>query len=144
MLTYRLRTMRTPYMTLAARLALQVAIATSSAMAQADAVASGEPWQMIDPPQSTLVYANDGTLVGELGREIRTSVPLASMPAYLPQAFIAIEDHRFYEHSGVDVVGVISALKDRVLRGRQRGASTITQQLVGNMHPDVVSRRDLS
>jgi penicillin-binding protein 2D len=131
-------------MTLAARLALQVAIATSSAMAQADAVASGEPWQMIDPPQSTLVYANDGTLVGELGREIRTSVPLASLPAYLPQAFIAIEDHRFYEHSGVDVVGVISALKDRVLRGRQRGASTITQQLVGNMHPDVVSRRDLS
>jgi penicillin-binding protein 2D len=131
-------------MTLAVRLALPAAVAVSPAMGQAGGGASDEPWRIVDPPQSTLVYANDGTLVGEIGREIRTSVPLASLPTYLPQAFIAIEDHRFYEHTGVDVVGVISALKDRVLRGRERGASTITQQLVGNMHPDIVSRRDLS
>jgi len=136
--------MRTRCITLAVRLALQAAVAVSPAMAQAGGGAPEEPWRIIDPPQSTLVYANDGTLVGEIGREIRTSVPLASLPTYLPQAFIAIEDHRFYEHTGVDVVGVISALKDRVLRGRERGASTITQQLVGNMHPDIVSRRDLS
>ncbi len=103
-----------------------------------------EAWRIVEPAQSTLVYAADGSLIGEIGREIRTSVPLASLPRYLPNAFIAVEDRRFYEHNGVDVVGMMSALRDRVLRGRQRGASTITQQLVGNMYPDLVSRRDLS
>jgi len=98
----------------------------------------------VDPPQSTLVYANDGSLIGEIGRELRTSVPIASLPAYVGEAFIAVEDHRFYQHNGVDVVGVLGAIKDRVIGRRARGASTITQQLVGNMHPDVVDRRDMS
>jgi penicillin-binding protein 2D len=105
---------------------------------------TGEPWLIIDPPQSTVVYARDGSLLGEIGREVRTSVPLASLPAYVPRAFVAVEDHRFYQHNGVDVVGVLGAIKDRVIGRRIRGASTITQQLVGNMHPDIVDRRDLS
>jgi penicillin-binding protein 1A len=105
---------------------------------------TGPPWSIVDPPQSTLVYANDGSLIGEIGRELRTSVPIASLPAYVGEAFIAVEDHRFYQHNGVDVVGVLGAIKDRVIGRRARGASTITQQLVGNMHPDVVDRRDMS
>lgn len=105
---------------------------------------TGEPWRIIDAPQSTLVYAQDGSLIGEIGSEIRTSVPLASLPSYVPQAFIAVEDHRFYQHGGVDMVSVLGAIKDRVIGRRIRGASTITQQLVGNMHPDVVDRRDMS
>jgi penicillin-binding protein 1A len=104
---------------------------------------TGEPWRIVQPAQSTLVFARDGTLIGEIGREWRTSVPLRSLPRYVPQAFIAVEDKRFYQHNGVDVVGVMGALKDAVL-GDARGASTITQQLVGNMHPDVIDRRDRS
>jgi 1A family penicillin-binding protein len=107
-------------------------------------VSTGEPWRIVDMPQSTLVYGSDGSLIGEVGREVRTSVPLSSLPNYVPKAFIAIEDHRFYEHNGVDVISVIGALKDRFIGRRMRGASTITQQLVGNMHPDVINRRDMS
>ncbi len=104
---------------------------------------TGEPWRLIQPPQSSLVYARDGSLIGEIGKEYRTSISIASLPRYIPQAFVAVEDQRFYEHDGVDVLGVAGALKD-ALSGRVRGASTITQQLVGNMHPDVIDRRDRS
>jgi penicillin-binding protein 1A len=109
----------------------------------AAAQGTGEPWRIIDLPQSSLIYARDRTILGEVGRQLRTSVPLASLPPYLPEAFIAVEDHRFYQHDGVDVVGFLGTLKD-ALSGRVRGGSTITMQLVGNMHPDVVSRRDRS
>jgi penicillin-binding protein 1A len=90
-----------------------------------------------------MVLARDGSLIGEVGIEFRTSVPLASLPRHVSQAFIAIEDQRFYQHDGVDLVGIAGALKDAV-RGNPRGASTITQQLVGNMHPGLVDRSDRS
>jgi penicillin-binding protein 1A len=105
------------------------------------ATSTGEPWRIIRPPQASLVLARDGSLIGEIGREWRVSVPLASLPAYVPQAFVAVEDQRFYQHDGVDLVGIAGAIKDNLL-GASRGASTITQQLVGNMHPDVVDRTD--
>ena len=111
--------------------------------AAAAAPRTGEAWQIIVPPQSSLVYARDGSLIGEIGREWRTSVALATLPRYLGQAFVAVEDRRFYQHDGVDLVGIAGAIKDNLL-GEFRGASTITQQLVGNMHPDLVDRRDLS
>ncbi|MGQ0715064.1 MAG: penicillin-binding protein 1A [Gemmatimonadaceae bacterium] len=104
---------------------------------------STEPWRLIQPPQSSLVVARDGSLIGEIGEEWRTSVPIKSLPKYVPQAFVAIEDHRFYEHGGVDVIGIAGAIKDAVT-GSPRGASTITQQLVGNMHPEEIDRRDRS
>ena len=94
-------------------------------------------------PQATLVLARDGSLIGEIGKEIRTNISIRSVPKYLPQAFVAVEDHRFYQHDGVDVVGIAGALKDNIF-GERRGASTITQQLVGNMHPDVIDRTDRS
>jgi penicillin-binding protein 1A len=102
-----------------------------------------QAWQIIRPPQSSMVLARDGSFIGEIGVEFRTSVPLASLPRHVPQAFIAIEDQRFYQHDGVDLVGIAGALKDAV-RGNPRGASTITQQLVGNMHPTMVDRSDRS
>ncbi|HEX5581517.1 MAG TPA: PBP1A family penicillin-binding protein, partial [Gemmatimonadaceae bacterium] len=103
-----------------------------------------EPWRILPMAQSSLVFARDGSLMGELGRARRVSVPLSSLPKYLPQAFIAVEDQRFYQHDGVDLVGIAGALKDAVTAGSLRGASTITQQLVGNMHPDIVDRSDRS
>ena len=102
-----------------------------------------EPWTIVPVPQSSLVLARDGSLIGEIGKEIRTSVSIKTLPKYLPQAFVAVEDHRFYEHDGVDVVGIAGALKDNIF-GERRGASTITQQLVGNMHPDLIDRTDMS
>lgn len=121
-----------------------LALAVAAPLAAQSGGGTGEAWQIVQPAQSSLVFARDGTsLIGEIGREMRTSISLKSLPAYVGQAFIAIEDQRFYEHDGVDVVGVAAALKD-ALRGHARGASTITQQLVGNMHPDLINRSDRS
>jgi 1A family penicillin-binding protein len=111
------------------------------AHAQQPAAAASEPWRIITPPQSSQVYARDGSLIAEVGRQIRSSVSLRTLPKYVGQAFVAVEDQRFYQHDGVDLVGVAGALKDAVT-GNARGASTITQQLVGNMHPDIIDRRD--
>jgi penicillin-binding protein 1A len=100
-------------------------------------------WTIVPMPQASLVLARDGSLIGEIGKEIRTSVSIKSLPDYLPHAFVAVEDHRFYQHDGVDVVGIAGALKDNIF-GERRGASTITQQLVGNMHPTIIDRSDRS
>jgi 1A family penicillin-binding protein len=122
--------------------ALLTALAAGAiAFPQAAAAQQREPWQIITPPQASLVLARDGSMIGEIGRERRVSISLASLPAYVGQAFVAVEDHRFYQHDGVDVAGIAGALKDNLL-GERRGASTITQQLVGNMHPDIIDRTD--
>ena len=109
---------------------------------------TGQVWQIVPQPQSSLVYARDGSLIGEIGRESRTSVSIRSLPKYVGEAFIAVEDQRFYQHDGVDLIGVAGAIKGKLLEGitgkNRGGASTITQLLVGNMHPDLVDRRDLS
>jgi 1A family penicillin-binding protein len=104
---------------------------------------AAQAWQIVPQPQSSLVLARDGQLIGELGAQFRVSVSIRTLPPYVGQAFIAVEDQRFYKHDGVDVVGMAAALKD-ALRGHARGASTITQQLVGNMHPDIIDRADRS
>ncbi|HEX8849281.1 MAG TPA: PBP1A family penicillin-binding protein [Gemmatimonadaceae bacterium] len=123
--------------------AIALLLAAPAALPAQTQASTGEPWQLIQPPQSSLVYARDGSLIGEIGREWRTSVSIRTLPKYVGQAFVAVEDHRFYQHNGVDVVGVLGALKDAAMGGA-RGASTITQQLVGNMHPDIIDRRDKS
>ena len=112
------------------------------------AQSTGQPWQIVPQPQSSLVFARDGSLLGEIGRESRTSVSIRTLPKYVGQAFVAVEDQRFYQHDGVDLIGVAGAIKGKLLEkitGDHRGgASTITQQLVGNMHPDLIDRRDMS
>lgn len=118
--------------------------ASSATDAQAqEAKGTGEPWRIIALPQSSQVYARDGSLIGEIGQQWRQVIAIRTLPRYVGQAFVAVEDQRFYQHDGVDLVGVAGALKD-ALRGDPRGASTITQQLVGNMHPDVIDRSDRS
>ncbi len=104
---------------------------------------TGDPWRINALPQASLVFANDGSLVGEIGREMRTSVSIRTLPRYVGQAFVAVEDQRFYQHNGVDLIGIAGAIKDDIM-GDRRGASTITQQLVGNMHPDAIDRNDKS
>jgi penicillin-binding protein 1A len=123
--------------------------APAAAQAQAKPAPAGPPkstgpaWQIVTPAQSSLVYARDGSLIGEIGTEWRTNISIRTLPKYVGEAFIAVEDKRFYQHNGVDVVGIAGAIKDNLL-GSSRGASTITQLLVGNMHPDLIDRRDRS
>src|ERR1041384_231858 len=128
------------------RLALFAAAVASSAGAQnpAPVPSTGEAWQIIQLPQASRVLARDGSLIGDIGREIRYSVSLKSVPWYVPKAFIAVEDQRFYEHDGVDVRAVLGAIKGKILNQNRGGASTITEQLVGYMHPDLVDRNDIS
>ncbi len=103
-----------------------------------------EPWQIIAVPQASLVLARDGSVIGSMGPARRLSVPFRTLPRYVGQAFVAVEDKRFYQHDGVDLIGIAGALKDAVVTGDVRGASTITQLLVGNMHPEIIDRRDRS
>lgn len=99
---------------------------------------------IVRPPQATLVLDRDEGLLGEIGPQVRTWVRLVDLPPYVGQAFVATEDRRFYQHDGVDVLGVMSALRDNLIRlgARPRGGSTITQQLVGAMN--LVDRREIS
>jgi penicillin-binding protein 1A len=68
------------------------------ARAQESTAQDTEPFTIVPVPQASLVFARDGSLIGEIGKEIRTSVPIKSLPSYLPHAFVAVEDHRFYQH----------------------------------------------
>ncbi len=125
-------------------LAAALALGGPAALAAQATPRASEPWRIIDVPQATLVLARDGSLLGTVGAERRVSVPLASLPRHVGQAFVAVEDKRFYQHDGVDLVGVAAAIKDAATSGDVRGASTITQLLVGNMHPEIIDRRDRS
>jgi len=83
------------------------------------------------PPIVTRIYADDGQIIDELYTERRILVPLEKMPPYLIKAFIAAEDERFYEHKGLDWIGIMRAIiKDIKARRIVQGGSTITQQTV--------------
>ena len=89
------------------------------------------------PPTATRVYAWDGTLIGEFSKERRIFVPYDQIPPRLAQAFLAAEDHNFFQHGGVDYQGLSRAMLRNVLnavRGRRlEGGSTITQQVAKNV-----------
>src|SRR6185503_10050664 len=89
------------------------------------------------PPVTSRVYAGNGALVAEFAREQRVFVPIEQIPDHVKNAFIATEDQHFFEHSGLDYSGLARAMLSNignVLRGRRlEGASTITQQVAGNM-----------
>jgi penicillin-binding protein 1A len=86
--------------------------------------------------QNSFVYAADGSLLGSIPAERnREPVTLKRMAHWLPSATVAIEDRRFYEHGGVDYVGIARALWRDVSAGKVvEGGSTISQQLVRNMY----------
>ncbi len=86
--------------------------------------------------QTSTIYDDQGNLLEKIQTEqFRTIVSIDRMPSYLQDAFIAIEDERFYEHQGVDPVGIVSATVDNVKSGTiVRGASTLTQQLARNLY----------
>lgn len=79
------------------------------------------------------VYSAEGELIAQYGEKRRIPVTLSQMPPTLVKAFIATEDSRFYEHHGVDPVGIFRAASVALFSGHaSQGASTITQQLARN------------
>lgn len=83
-------------------------------------------------PIASEIYSADSVLIGKFFRENRSPVKYEEISPKLIKTLICTEDERFYNHFGIDIQGVFSAIKDMV-RGQARGASTITQQLVKNM-----------
>ena len=78
------------------------------------------------------IYTADNVLIGEFGEERRNFVPIAEIPDVMKKAVLAIEDDRFYEHGGVDFVGVLRAGLANLRGGLSQGASTITMQVARN------------
>src|SRR5271170_1811234 len=85
-------------------------------------------------PPNIAVLAADGSLLANRGDTGGAAVHLSELPLYLPKAFIAIEDRRFYSHYGIDPLGVLRAAVTNVMhRGVSQGGSTLTQQLAKNL-----------
>src|ERR1700754_348318 len=85
-------------------------------------------------PPTIQIVGIDGSVLATRGEMPGANVSLKDLPPYLPKAFIAIEDRRFYSHSGVDPLGILRAAVTNVLhRGVSQGGSTLTQQLAKNL-----------
>ncbi len=83
-----------------------------------------------EPALITQVYDRQGKLLTEFAAERRIIVPLDDMPDVLKNAFLAAEDHNFYDHFGIEPLGILRAAWKNLLAGRTvQGASTITQQV---------------
>jgi penicillin-binding protein 1A len=80
------------------------------------------------------VYSSDGVLLGEFGEERRNLTPVGQIPAVMKNAVLAIEDSRFYSHSGVDYKGLVRAAIANLGRAKSQGASTITMQVARNVY----------
>jgi len=125
----------------ASSLGLVVAAILSGAMLAAVALAVAYPsLPDIDgltdyrPKLPLRIFSADGALLGEFGEERRNFVSAADMPKVIKDAVLAIEDSRFYQHSGVDYLGVLRAGLANFGESRSQGASTITMQVARNFY----------
>ncbi len=83
--------------------------------------------------QTSFIYDANGDLITEYkGIENRVMVSIEAMPLYLQQAFVAVEDARFYTHTGVDLKRIVGAFVSNLTSSSTQGGSTITQQLIKN------------
>jgi penicillin-binding protein 1A len=80
------------------------------------------------------IYSSDGLLMGEFGEERRSFIAAKELPLLMRSALLSAEDERFFEHSGVDPLGVVRAIFDNATGRGRGGASTITQQVARNFY----------
>jgi penicillin-binding protein 1A len=80
------------------------------------------------------IYSSEGLIIGEFGEERRNLTRIKDMPKVMKDAVLAIEDTRFYEHGGVDYIGVMRAGLANLWRAKSQGASTITMQVARNVY----------
>jgi penicillin-binding protein 1A len=86
------------------------------------------------PKQANVVFDIKGEIIAFLGEKRRIFVPLNKIPSYVIKAFIAAEDAHFYEHKGIDFLGLLRALYKNIVAGKiVQGGSTITQQVTRNL-----------
>ncbi len=94
-------------------------------------------WAVPERPPNVAILAEDGALIANRGDTGGRAVTLESLPAHVPQAVIAIEDRRFYQHPGVDPIGLARAMATNFTAGELRqGGSTLSQQLAKNLFLD--------
>lgn len=96
-------------------------------------------------PPNIAILGSDGSLLANRGETGGREVMISELPRYLPKAFVAIEDRRFYSHFGIDPIGIARAVLRNLARdGSLQGGSTITQQLAKNVfltHERTASRK---
>nr|WP_314901510.1 penicillin-binding protein 1A [uncultured Deefgea sp.] len=81
------------------------------------------------------IFSEDNVLIGEFGEEKRAFTPINQVPPLMIKALLAAEDERFYQHGGIDYIGVLRAIGGNLISGRsQSGASTITMQVAKNFY----------
>jgi penicillin-binding protein 1A len=101
------------------------------------AVSTLPPIQSLEVPKrppTVEIVGTDGRTLVMRGEMSGTDVSIKELPTYLPRAFVAIEDRRFFSHYGVDPIGLLRAAAANVLhRGVSQGGSTLTQQLAKNL-----------
>ena len=87
-----------------------------------------------NPPVPSQIYSKDGELLLEIALERREIAPFDTIPKRIVDAFLAAEDDNFYNHSGVDYMGIVRAMLINIKAGRiVQGASTITQQVAKSL-----------
>jgi penicillin-binding protein 1A len=108
-----------------------------------DACPSIAQVQTFEHEQTSKILAWDGRQIREIGFERRTPVSIAALPPYVPQAVIAVEDRRFYEHGGFDPRGMLRSAYGvfTFQSGRLGGGSTITQQLARRAFDEIGNER---
>lgn len=89
------------------------------------------------------IYSDEGLLIGEFGQERRAYIKIEQVPKILKDAVLAIEDRRFYQHHGIDLKGLLRAIKNNVTGKSREGASTITMQVAKNFFSEPNSRRTI-
>jgi len=108
---------------------LMVAFAVTWAYPSLPSIAALTDYQ---PKIPLRVFSAEGVLIGEFGEERRNLVRFADVPLIMKQAILAAEDDRFYQHSGIDTLGIARAAFNNFIGGSKQGASTITQQVARN------------
>lgn len=94
---------------------------------------------------ASIVFDRNGQQLGKIYVQNRETIPLSEMPAAIVPALVAMEDNRFWQHHGVDYIGMVRATLINWRAGKIRqGASTITQQLARNSFPDALPSSDRS
>ena len=117
-----------------------VGIGIASVVGYVVSIAAGAPsldrLKPVDPGQTSIVYAADGSKLGYIESDvIRTPIPGFTIPDVVKDATVAIEDERFYKHRGVDAEGVIRAAIKNLESGKTvEGGSTLTMQLVRTLY----------
>ena len=114
-------------------LLLLVGFGAGAALSESCSLSSLKP---VNIGANTFVYAADGSLLGSIPAERnREPVAMSRISPWLPKATVAVEDRRFYQHGGIDYVGILRALWADLGAGKVvEGGSTISQQLVRNMY----------